>query len=349
MLRLIRKLKLIIQNFMKKTIISITLNLLCFSEITFSQVPKKTVVEHFTNTKCSICASKNPGFYANLNNQTNTLYLSIHPSSPYNGCLLYQQNAFANDSRTNYYGIYGGTPRLVINGNVIAASANYASSSIFVPYQSLTSPVSIRIVQEKFGNDSIRAVVIIKTEVINSLGNLSLFVALAEDTVFYTGSNGEPKHYNVFRKPLSNTTGNIITLAPTVGDSVVFMFSAPSNTNWDFSRIYTIAILQESATKNLVQAEAVPATAGVISTGISHPTKANNSLVYPNPAKNTLTVTLQVSSGVISIHNLMGKLMIQKEISKTNSQIDITELPNGIYFLTIKSNGQITTQKIVKQ
>jgi hypothetical protein len=155
-----------------------------------------------------LCRQK-PRFYTNYNMQSNILHLAIHPSAPYSGCLLYQQNSTANDAGTNYYGIYGSTPRLVINGNVISAGANYASSSIFAPYQSLTSPASVRIVQEKFGLDSIRASVIIKTEDTNSLGNLSLFVALAEDTVFYTGSNGEPMHFDVFRKSLSNSIEKI--------------------------------------------------------------------------------------------------------------------------------------------
>src|SRR6185436_4956285 len=87
-----------------------------------AQVPKKTVVEHFTNTKCSVCAARNPGFNANLNHQANVIRLAIHPSSPYSGCLLYNQNATDNDARTNYYGVYGGTPRLVINGNVVPNS-----------------------------------------------------------------------------------------------------------------------------------------------------------------------------------------------------------------------------------
>jgi hypothetical protein len=32
-----------------------------------AQVTKKIIVEHFTNTKCSVCASRNPGFHTNLN------------------------------------------------------------------------------------------------------------------------------------------------------------------------------------------------------------------------------------------------------------------------------------------
>ena len=110
---------------MKKTFSLSAIAILFFCQLAFSQVPKKAVVEHFTNTNCSVCASRNPGFYTNLNMQTGVLNLAVHPSSPYPNCLLYQQNATANDARTNYYGIYGSTPRLVINGNVISSAANY--------------------------------------------------------------------------------------------------------------------------------------------------------------------------------------------------------------------------------
>ena len=121
-----------------------------YSQTLLSQVPKKTIVEHFTNTKCSICASRNPGFYTNLNNQPGVLHLAIHPSSPYNGCQLYQQNSSENDARTNYYGVYGGTPRLVINGSVISVNANYSDNSMFTPFLQQTSPALIKINQIKF-------------------------------------------------------------------------------------------------------------------------------------------------------------------------------------------------------
>ena len=166
---------------MKKTFTLSSIAILISCQLAFSQVPQKAVVEHFTNTNCGVCSSRNPGFYTNLNAQPNVLHLAVHPSAPYASCLLYQQNTVANNARTNYYGVFGSTPRLVINGNVISSSANYSSPAIFTPYLGLTSPASIRIVQEKFATDSIRSTIIVKTEAVNTLGALSLFVALAED------------------------------------------------------------------------------------------------------------------------------------------------------------------------
>src|SRR5688572_14710898 len=87
---------------------------------TFAQTPRQVIVEHFTNTRCSICASKNPGFYSLLHGSyPQVLHIAYHPSAPYSNCYFSLQNPTENNSRTNYYGVYGSTPRAVIQGNVI--------------------------------------------------------------------------------------------------------------------------------------------------------------------------------------------------------------------------------------
>ena len=324
--------------------------ILLFSLDGFSQVPKKIMVEHFTNTKCGTCASRNPGFYSNFNNQQGALYLAVHPSSPYNTCLLYQQNAAANDERTNFYGIYGSTPRLVINRDVIPATADYSSSSIFDPYQSLISPASIRIVQEKFAADSIRAAVIIKTESDHSSVPLSLFVALAEDTVFFDGGNGEPLHFNVFRKALTSTSGIPVTLPLLIGDSVTFSFSAPANSIWNFSRIFTLAVLQETSSKETIQAEAVPASAGASPLGIADHDRSVEPSVFPNPADKLINVQLSgSSSAMFLLYDVQGKPVMQKRVSQNNFQVDISSIPSGIYLLNIKVGKEDYIRKIVKK
>ena len=77
----------------------------------YSQVEKTVVVEHFTNTKCGICASKNPAFYDVLNDYPNVLHIAYHPSSPYSTCAFSMHNHAENDARANYYGVYGPTPQ----------------------------------------------------------------------------------------------------------------------------------------------------------------------------------------------------------------------------------------------
>jgi hypothetical protein len=325
---------------MKKNILLFTL--ICLSLLTYSQVPKKVVVEHFTNTKCSVCASRNPGFYTNYNAQSGVIHLAIHPSSPYSACVLSQHNAVENDARTNYYGIFGGTPRLVIQGVVISGGANYSSASIFTPYLGQTSPASIKIVQSKFGNDSIRSRIVIKTEASHTLGGLSLFVALAEDTINYTGSNGEPVHYDVFRKSLTGTSGINITLPATVGDSVVYTKSSTVNGAWNFSRIVTLAILQETVSKAVVQSQSVPASSNNITTGISSYNISNANIAAIVTANGILVKQDKFSeNSSITLYDLTGRALLNKMLTNNIETIPVSEISAGIYLYSIKSKDII--------
>jgi len=315
-----------------------------------AQVPNKIIVEQFTNTNCSTCASRNPGFNSNMSSRPEILRLSVYPSSPYPNCLLHQQNAEANDARTNYYGIYGGTPRLVINGNVLPTSANYGSAAIFDPYQSQTSPASIWITQQKFSSDSIRVVVTLKTEETHSLAGLSMFVALAEDTVFYTGGNNEPQHYNVFRKSLTSATGFPITLPASVGDSVTYSFLSDANAVWNFSRIYAVVILQETATKTLVQAEALAPTAVDYVTGISDSNGAIDVRVFPNPAINLVTIQLPgILPSIVNLYTAEGKLVYRNSEVLGELKLDLSAFPKAVYLLQVENTQGRFSQKLIRQ
>jgi hypothetical protein len=312
-----------------------------------AQVPQKVVVEHFTNTLCSVCASRNPGFNTNLNNQSGVIRLSVHPSSPYSACVLNQHNVADNDGRTNYYGIYGSTPRLVIQGTNIATSANYSASSLFTPYIGQTSPASIRINQTRFGNDSIRSVITVKTEASHALGSLQLFVALAEDTVFYNAPNGEMRHYNVLRKALSGTSGVSLNLPANIGDSVVFTFSSANNPAWDFMRINTFAILQQSGNKAVVQAEYYPAQ----STTPASVTQIHSTSLTVFSTGLSLVVRDEnfTTPQTLTLYDISGRTVMQQTLLQSYSETDLSALTEGIYIYSISSQTQILqTGKVLR-
>ncbi len=72
--------------------------------------------------------------------------------------------------------------------------------------------------------------------------------------------------------------------------------------------------------------------------------------IYPNPAKDNLNVMLpQNNSLTLSIYSIEGKLMEQK-IIRQNSNIDVSEFPNGMYFIQAKNqDGKIFTSKFIKE
>jgi len=69
-------------------------------------------------------------------------------------------------------------------------------------------------------------------------------------------------------------------------------------------------------------------------------------LVYPNPTQGEIKIESKHQIGLVSIYNLLGKKVMETQL--TNNVLKITKLPNGIYFIKVKTEKGISTQKIVK-
>ena len=67
--------------------------------------------------------------------------------------------------------------------------------------------------------------------------------------------------------------------------------------------------------------------------------------IYPNPATNSITIKNAPESYAYSIYNSIGSLMIK---GYDGSQIDISSLENGIYFVVINSDNSKTQASFVK-
>lgn len=305
-----------------------------------AQVPQKVIVEHFTNTKCSVCASRNPGFYTNYNNQSGVMHIAYHPSSPYSACAFSQHNPSENDARTNYYGIYGGTPRLVIQGVVISSASDYNSASMFTPYLAKTSPASIKLYQQKFGLDSIHTRVVIKAEATHTLSNLVVNVGLAEDTIYYTGSNGENVHYDVFRKSLTASSGFSVTLPSIVGDSVVLNYSTPSNVAWNFSRIFSYAILQDAVTKEIIQAEKISAKTNQI-LSVNEFKDSYEINVFNNRNVIVIESDIELISAEFKLIDLSGRTVLERVVTGKQLTIDASTLEKGLYIYNLKAESSL--------
>ena len=63
--------------------------------------------------------------------------------------------------------------------------------------------------------------------------------------------------------------------------------------------------------------------------------------VYPNPAKDLLYVEVSHASTPLSVTNALGQLIIEEELVQNKKEIDISKLPNGVYFLKVKNKNGI--------
>jgi len=72
--------------------------------------------------------------------------------------------------------------------------------------------------------------------------------------------------------------------------------------------------------------------------------------IYPNPARDILTVILRDNKNYkLGISNLQGTLLMEKEISSAQSRIDISNLPKGVYVISIANSETSESRKLIVQ
>ena len=311
------------------------------------EVPRTIIVEHFTNSRCGICANRNPGFYSNLNNQEGILHLAIHPSSPYSNCIFSQANPGENDARTNYYGVYGGTPRLVIQGTVISSGTNYGNASIFDPYINQTTPISLDIRQTKEGGEIIVSVTI-TAEADNTLGTARLFLAAAEKEVMYDAPNGENVHHDVFRRTFNGEpTGMSVDIPATAGESITVNGTVMANADWVYDQLFTVAILQETDSKAVIQSSAADPSENepLVNTVEVNTLPAQ---IFPNPVQDRLQVQLTTDAkATFLLFNSQGQIL-QSGTFQGQTQLEMAAYPSGLYWLEVQNAEGKAVRKIVK-
>lgn len=312
-----------------------------------AQSARKVLVEHFTNTRCSICASRNPTFYSTLNARPDVLHLAFHPSAPYANCLLSSQNPTENDARTNYYGVYGSTPRVVVQGRVLNPANPILPTAAVDTLQGGTTAVALSLMPMFTGTNEVTVRAVIRTTGVTGYTNLNLFIGLTEDTIFYNAPNGENRHYDVFRKAFFAGNGLAITL-PALGDSLVITETVSIPAAAINSRLSTIGFIQHQPSKYILNAE--KAAVGMpTTTGTSQPrvvTEVN--LVYPNPnSDNQIFINNSLQLATVSVYNALGQL-----VYSANNRFDASlSMPqSGLYIVQAQTQtGEYLVQKLIVQ
>ncbi len=83
-----------------------------------------------------------------------------------------------------------------------------------------------------------------------------------------------------------------------------------------------------------------------LATGINSITKNNSIRIYPNPANDAVHINRSTNTNsTLFVYNTLGELVITKELSKENENVNISALSNGVYFFKVDG----ATKKVVKQ
>ncbi|MFP4665045.1 MAG: T9SS type A sorting domain-containing protein [Bacteroidales bacterium] len=78
--------------------------------------------------------------------------------------------------------------------------------------------------------------------------------------------------------------------------------------------------------------------------------KQSNFLLYPNPAKETLTVSLEsepVGTCVISLYNMTGQPVKKISTNRQQTKIQVNGLPKGLYLISIRQGQMQKSKKLI--
>ncbi|MEQ1744708.1 MAG: Omp28-related outer membrane protein [Saprospiraceae bacterium] len=313
-------------------------------------LPKKYVLlEHFTNSRCSVCASRNPAFYTLIHQYPNEVrHISYHPAIPYNDCKIYLANTTQNNARTAAYGVFG-TPRVALNGNLVPIGNPLLPAATLQAAFGQQSPIAIE-VEESGTAPNKTAIVTVRSFGDTPAGNYKLFVAVAERTVNYASPNGEQKHYDVFRSMLTSIDGDAITL-PVKGqsDNYTFSYTHTQPNGWpsNYDSLYVLAFVQNTSTQEVLNSGTRfdPVFTDTDEAGEAQPVR-----IQPNPASEEATVLMpgeQVAR--VEVFSISGGLVFSDNQEQADRvRLPVSALEPGIYVVRIVGKNGLYSGKFVK-
>jgi hypothetical protein len=164
-------------------------------------------------------------------------------------------------------------------------------------------------------------------------------------TIAGTNRNISPafnnKIYFAAQNALWETDGTIAGTVPTA--------TATGNI-WDFAVLNSVLYFngQNSANSNRTELFKLGGVSGIGENAYYHSPLS----VYPQPSAGNITIefTSAVDRIEVTVSDLLGKKVqsLSQEVNGTSTSLDISELPEGIYLMQVRSSsGQQATKKII--
>lgn len=75
----------------------------------------------------------------------------------------------------------------------------------------------------------------------------------------------------------------------------------------------------------------------------------SNLVVYPNPVRDILNVSLDTAITSIAIYTILGQEVITKTLNTNEGNIDVSSLASGTYFVKVYADKLIKTLKVIKK
>ena len=72
-------------------------------------------------------------------------------------------------------------------------------------------------------------------------------------------------------------------------------------------------------------------------------------LTFPNPAEESIYINLPVFTSKIEVYNIKGEMVQQLTPQKEVAEINVKDLPKGVYVVKMYSSKGLVTTRFVKE
>ena len=76
---------------------------------------------------------------------------------------------------------------------------------------------------------------------------------------------------------------------------------------------------------------------------------ALNLRIYPNPASDKLNVVCSSNISELKVYNMVGALVYSLTDCGNNIVVSLADMPNGVYYIQLTTNGTVETQRFIKE
>ncbi len=217
-----------------------------------NRVQRVALFEEFTSTTCGPCASLNPAIESFLSNHEGEIIaIWYHVWWPAAGDPFYTANTASNEARVSYYNV-NAVPDSYIDGIMEPSPGNNSSmTSALNTRLAISSPIELSGTVFESTNSYDLSVTINPVDAIPS-GNYKLYAVVVENDIAYNAPNGEDFFDHVMRDIYPTDDGLSIDLVE--GTPITEDLNLPLNSSWDAQNLEVIIFVQNSSTKEVIQA-----------------------------------------------------------------------------------------------
>jgi hypothetical protein len=296
-----------------------------------AQYPRKVMVEYLTAMTCPPCATAKPIIQGFVSTNPRTVAVSYHLDFPAPGDPFNVFNASENSARQSFYGTTG-IPDLKFNGQDVGISqAAMAAAVAAVP---ATSPLKITVSEDRTKNP-VAVTITVKNDG-PALSGATLNVMVAN---YYADLTNDPdvvsnqyKRYTTFDNAMLNIltstpNGAPITLAQGETKTFNYTYAASTAKPQLWNTPYTIAFIQSTSDKQILQAESNFADLSnqveLASTSADYQITARSKTGVKKTLtlKNSKSVPMEVALSFKQNSTLVGAAFTQPTLSKSTVTI----------------------------